>query len=151
MPIADGMTSTKMIRSFEKTHLPVATHLSKRASLNGRIPIFAVSASLVERERQTYIDTGFDGWILKPVDFKRVEIFLTGLVEEDARRGNLYEPGQWERGGWFEMKKTDPFETDTKPSNQPPILANRPAVTSPEGLATNPIDTGDEASKSKTL
>src|SRR6266511_3580203 len=98
MPIADGMTSTKMIRSFEKIHL--TNHLSKRAAMNGRIPIFAVSASLVEREKQKYMDIGFDGWILKPIDFKRVEILLTGIVEERARHGALYEPGQWERGGW---------------------------------------------------
>jgi CheY-like chemotaxis protein len=69
MPIVDGLTSTKMIRSFEKSH---PSHLlSKRAARNGRVPIIAVSASLLEKERQTYIDAGFDGWILKPISFDR--------------------------------------------------------------------------------
>jgi CheY-like chemotaxis protein len=40
MPIVDGLTSTKMIRSFEKSH--PETDLSSRAKGNGRVPIFAV-------------------------------------------------------------------------------------------------------------
>ena len=74
---------------------------SARADTNERIPIFAVSASLVERERQTYIDAGFDGWILKPIDFKRLNTLLAGITDEDVRNSCLYESGQWERGGWF--------------------------------------------------
>jgi CheY-like chemotaxis protein len=85
MPIVDGLASTKMIRSFEKTH--PGNNLSLRASNNGRVPIFAVSASLVERERQTYINAGFDGWILKPIDFKRLNILLLGIVDDDTRSG----------------------------------------------------------------
>jgi hypothetical protein len=148
MPIVDGMTSTKMIRSFEKTHPGI--QLSKRASPNGQIPIFAVSASLVEREKQTYMDTGLDGWILKPIDFKRVDILLNGIVDEEIRNGALYEPGQWERGGWFESRKKDPF-TDTTPSGQAPILANQPSTTSPEPLSTDPMDPTDLPAKSMTL
>jgi CheY-like chemotaxis protein len=93
MPIVDGLTVTKMIRSFEKTH--PQNSLSPRAATNGRVPIFAVSASL-ERERQIYIDGGFDGWILKPVDFKRLNALLLGIVEEETRNAHLYQPGRWE-------------------------------------------------------
>jgi CheY-like chemotaxis protein len=71
------------------------------ANSNYRIPIFAVSASLVEREKQTYVDAGFDGWILKPIDFKRLNTLLAGISDEEVRKSCLYEPGQWERGGWF--------------------------------------------------
>lgn len=98
MPIVDGLTSTKMIRMFEKSKSDI---LSPRASKHGRIPIFAVSASLVERELQTYIAAGFDGWILKPIDFKRLNTLLTGIVEDGTRTSCLYQPGEWERGGWF--------------------------------------------------
>lgn len=99
MPIVDGLTSTKMIRSMEAS----AEHQghSSLANSNYRIPIFAVSASLVEREKQTYVDAGFDGWILKPIDFKRLNTLLAGISDEDVRKSCLYEPGQWERGGWF--------------------------------------------------
>ncbi|XP_044719092.1 phytochrome domain-containing protein [Hirsutella rhossiliensis] len=99
MPIVDGLTSTKMIRSIEGS----SDHkgYSELAALNGRIPIFAVSASLVENERQTYIDAGFDGWILKPIDFKRLNTLLQGISDNNSRSNCLYVAGQWERGGWF--------------------------------------------------
>jgi hypothetical protein len=115
MPIVDGLTSTKMIRSFEKTHT-VSQALSERAALNGRVPIIAVSASLVERERQTYIDAGFDAWILKPISFDRLQVLLSGIVEPSTREECLYKPGKWESGGWFDMARKDAqFEADTKP------------------------------------
>ena len=99
MPIVDGLTSAKMIRSYEKTH--PTRRLSARAALNGHIPIIAVSASLVERDRQTYMDAGFDGWILKPISFLRLAELLAGIVDPRIRHAALYQPGEWERGGWF--------------------------------------------------
>ena len=119
MPIVDGLTSTKMIRSHEKT--TPETALSQKAVLNGRIPIFAVSASLIEKDRQTYIDAGFDGWILKPVDFKRLGVLMAGIVEDDTRNKCLYEPGEWERGGWFQRRQPDVFQASTKPSPKNPV------------------------------
>jgi CheY-like chemotaxis protein len=112
MPIVDGLTSAKMIRAFETTHpsLPSSPSpsptptLSPRAQLNSRVPIFAVSASLVEGKRQTYISAGFDGWILKPIDFKRLNIILNGIVDEGVRESCLYRPGEWECGGWFKAR-----------------------------------------------
>lgn len=118
MPIVDGLTSTKMIRSFEKTH--PADCLSRRAKLNGRIPIIAVSASLEESGRQTYIDAGFDAWILKPISFPRLSELITGIVDPDVREEALYKPGEWERGGWFKAADPDIFEAQTKPSERVP-------------------------------
>lgn len=102
MPIVDGLTSTKMIRTFEtSSSRPQGPELSAIAQNHGRIPIIAVSASLVEREKDTYVDAGFDGWILKPIDFKRLEELLKGIVDDGVRERALYVPGEWERGGWF--------------------------------------------------
>jgi CheY-like chemotaxis protein len=98
MPIADGMTATRMIREFESTTPDAMSH---KAQLNERIPIFAVSASLLESERQTYIDAGFDGWVMKPINFTRLNFLLSGLCDHDARAAASYNPGQWENGGWF--------------------------------------------------
>jgi len=70
----------------------------------------------VERELQTYISAGFDGWILKPIDFKRLNVLLSGIVSEDVRNECLYKPGKWERGGWFEKRQADAFAADTRPS-----------------------------------
>lgn len=119
MPIVDGLTSTKMIRSFEKSH---PTHLlSKRAARNGRIPIIAVSASLLEKERQTYVDAGFDGWILKPISFDRLKHIMLGIVDAGARKENLYKSGGWERGGWFQQAQKDIFSADTSPTERMPV------------------------------
>jgi len=119
MPIVDGLTSTKMIRSFEKSH---PTHmLSKRAARNGRIPIIAVSASLIEKERQVYIDAGFDGWILKPISFDRLKHIMLGIVDSGARKENLYKTGGWERGGWFQQAQRDIFAADTTPTDRMPM------------------------------
>ena len=125
MPIVDGFSSTKMIRSFEKTKS--GSSLSERAVKNGRIPIFAVSASLVERDREKYIDSGFDGWILKPVDFKRVNLLLRGIVDEETRDNCIYQPDKWEQGGWFRSKKDqeDMYEVSTRPSGQKPTAESR--------------------------
>ena len=122
MPIVDGFTSTKMIRSFERSH--VSACLSARAKANGRIPIFAVSASLREKDREMYVKAGFDGWILKPVNFQRVDRLLRGIVDENARNACLFEAGQWERGGWFEERqsRSDIFTTDTTSRKKTPTL-----------------------------
>ena len=114
MPIVDGLTSTKMIRSYEKTH--PSNLLSSRAALNGRIPVFAVSASLIEKNMETYIEAGFDGWILKPVDFKRLAVLLSGIVEEEKRKACLYKPGHWLEGGWFSKVQPTAFASSTLPS-----------------------------------
>ncbi|MCJ1420952.1 Light-sensor Protein kinase [Xylographa parallela] len=114
MPIVDGLTSTKMIRSYEKSH--PTDSLSRRATLNGRVPIFAVSASLIEKERQAYVNGGFDGWILKPIDFKRLSILLLGIVQASTRESCLYKPGEWEKGGWFSKIQPDAFASSTTPS-----------------------------------
>lgn len=138
MPIVDGLTSTKMIRSFEKTHLD----LSPRAKLNGRVPIFAVSASLVERERQTYIDAGFDGWVLKPIDFKRLNVLLKGIVDSEVRDSCLYQPGKWERGGWFHKMQPSALQSSTAPSNESPV--QNPPQEGPEPLQPDKDSLGSD-------
>jgi CheY-like chemotaxis protein len=99
MPIVDGLTSTKMIRAQENSGKEIA--LSSRALLNGRVPVIAVSASLLENERQTYIDAGFDAWILKPINFIRLKELMTAIVDPEVRQGTLYKSGAWEKGGYF--------------------------------------------------
>lgn len=102
MPIVDGLTSTKMIREIE--HSGEHHKLSAVASNHGRIPVFAVSASLMEREKNTYMSAGFDGWILKPIDFKRLETLLFGIIDDKVRNDAVYVSGNWERGGWFRKR-----------------------------------------------
>lgn len=58
--------------------------------LNGRLPILAVSASLHERQRDTIANVGIDGWILKPVDFKRLASLMRGTIDLAARIDDIY-------------------------------------------------------------
>ena len=118
MPIVDGLTSTKMIRSFEKLHQNI---YSPRAALCGRVPIIAVSASLIERDRQQYIEAGFDAWILKPISFDRLNKLMAAVVNKDIRNDCLYQPGSWEKGGWFHTGKHSADEAVTKPSGEAPV------------------------------
>lgn len=107
-----------MIRSYEKIHTNI---YSPRAALCGRIPIIAVSASLIERDRQQYIDAGFDAWILKPIPFDRLNKLMGAIVDTKSREECLYQPGQWERGGWFHKGEKSSEEANTKPSSHVPV------------------------------
>ncbi|OQE46719.1 hypothetical protein PENCOP_c001G01219 [Penicillium coprophilum] len=95
MPIVDGLGATQMIREYEQQELANGTTPAPR------IPIFAVSASLLEENRQMYMDSGFDGWVLKPIDFQRVDRLLGGVRLQWVREEVVYRPGVWEAGGWF--------------------------------------------------
>jgi len=103
MPIVDGIEATRQIREFERN--PTSSiELSPRAVIYGCIPIIAVSASLSEDRVQEYIESGFDGWILKPIDFKRLEAIIGAIEDEQMREGLLYGAENWDRGGWFKIK-----------------------------------------------
>ena len=117
MPIVGGLASTKMIRAFE--HTKDHHGLSKVASNHGRIPVFAVSASLLEQQKDIYIAAGFDGWILKPIDFKRLETLLIGIIDDDIRNDSVYMPGAWERGGWF-RRRTELANSEQASNAEPP-------------------------------
>ena len=144
MPIVDGLTSTKMIRSFEKTHTNI---YSPRAKLCGRIPIIAVSASLNEKDRQHYIDAGFDAWILKPIPFDRMNRLIAAIVDTKIRTECLYEPGQWERGGWFHTGEKSSEEASTRPSGEIPM--STPSAEAQEAAKSEDPSAGDEASTDK--
>lgn len=125
MPSVDGLTSTKMIRSHEAV-CPKSI-LSPRAALNGRVPIFAVSASLVERDRDVYVQAGFDGWILKPVDFKRLAELMEGIVLNETRDKCLYVPGEWEQGGWFNARDGKDGRASTWPLSRGSVDSGKSA------------------------
>ncbi|KAJ5151599.1 hypothetical protein N7492_009894 [Penicillium capsulatum] len=109
MPIADGTVSTKMIREYE-AQAGLAS-LSPKAAQISRVPIFAVSASLQESEKDKYMSSGFDGWVMKPIDFARLNLLLKGITDAEARKDAVYRPGEWENGGWFEQQLSPPLST----------------------------------------
>lgn len=110
----DGRTSAKEIRKLEaRTPHPDNIEPFK---IDGRTPIFAVSASLYEDDRANLAEN-FDGWLLKPlgkctrticrtwltavIDFSRVRAILEGLENSDKRAAEVYRQGNWERGGYL--------------------------------------------------
>ncbi len=101
MPILNGYEATERIRSQEQ-NLELVDRISHK--LNGRIPIFAVSASLSEHQREELFKLGMDGWILKPIDFKRLRALLRGVIDPHQRAKDVYHPGcNWEIGGWLSL------------------------------------------------
>ena len=104
MPLLNGYEATKRIRAVEQDR-----DLIDRASnqLNGRLPIFAVSASLFETQREELFTLGMDGWILKPIDFKRLRTILRGVIDPSQREKDVYNAtANWEMGGW--LSRPDP-------------------------------------------
>ncbi|BGP50676.1 hypothetical protein JCM10450v2_006601 [Rhodotorula kratochvilovae] len=101
MPIMNGVEASRNIRRIER-EAPVDDDKQRETSrLNRGIPILAVSASLPERERPTIVDAELDGWLLKPIDFKRLRQLMRGSFDVEARNAEIYRAGQWERGGWL--------------------------------------------------
>jgi len=118
MPVLNGFDAAKTIRSMESSRAsnssssggktPI-TGLRQSIRLNGRLPIFAVSASLLERQREEMMAFGMDGWILKPIEFKRLRTILRGIVDPKQRKKDLYTPGyDWESGGWLADRVSGP-------------------------------------------
>lgn len=110
MPFVDGNASTRLIRAHESSYL--ATHktplpTSPNCASYGRIPIIAVSASLSEQSCSEYVESGFDGWILKPIDFTRLQMIIAAVMDEEIRKELLYGRTQWGLGGWFRLRSRD--------------------------------------------
>lgn len=106
MPILDGYECTAAIRALEASE---TVEVPRSHRLNGRIPIFAVSASLVESRREEMINLGLDGWILKPIDFKRLQVILNGVMDPAQRKLDIYRPDRsWEYGGWLRRPQPTP-------------------------------------------
>ncbi|KAK1226603.1 hypothetical protein PQX77_010419 [Marasmius sp. AFHP31] len=126
MPILDGYEASERIRLVEKAleggsalPSPLLKTIRLSRQLNGRIPIFAVSASLFEDQRGRLSDAGMDGWILKPIDFKRMNKILTGVVDLEQRERDRYCPGyNWEFGGWLAVEAREAHSRETSTSSE---------------------------------
>lgn len=121
MPILDGFGATKGIRHIESSK-PLNTLPRRSTALVGRMPIFAVSASLTEDQRDYMVELGMDGWILKPIEFKRMAVLLSGIHDIQLRQQHAYHEGCiWEYGGWLEAPLSPgiPIYEDESPASEP--------------------------------
>jgi light-regulated signal transduction histidine kinase (bacteriophytochrome)/CheY-like chemotaxis protein len=118
MPICNGQDACKRIRQHEKQQGRDHKIANRPAAhiLNGRIPIFAVSATLDQSMRQEMCDIGMDGWLLKPIDFNRLRTLLKGLTHLEERQRERWAPGHvWEKGGWLSDPAHRPLEGASSP------------------------------------
>jgi CheY-like chemotaxis protein len=115
MPILDGRKAAATIREIEPKVDEIAPTVKR---VDGRIPILAVSATLLEADR-SQLALHFDGWI-----FKRMLRLLSGISIVQHRVDDAYVRGEWERGGWFNSTKqarrlaSASKEEGTKPSHK---------------------------------
>jgi CheY-like chemotaxis protein len=102
MPILNGYGAAQQIRRIEKACPLPLDAIQPSTDLNNGIPIFAVSTSLKESQREYMMEMGMDAWILKPIDFKRLSVLMRGVTDVEQRRSDMYKPGvNWEKGGWM--------------------------------------------------
>ena len=69
LPEMDGITATRIIKADEK---------------NRHIPVLALTASAMKGEEQKLIDKGFDGYVAKPIDVKKL---LEAITESIKAKG----------------------------------------------------------------
>jgi hypothetical protein len=46
---------------------------------------------------------------------------MAAIVNTDIRKSCLYQPGEWEKGGWFHRGQKSSEEVSTKPSGEAPV------------------------------
>ena len=69
LPEMDGITATRIIKADEK---------------NRHIPVLALTASAMKGEEQKLIDKGFDGYVAKPIEVKKL---LEAITESMKAKG----------------------------------------------------------------
>ena len=69
LPEMDGITATRRIKADER---------------NSHIPVLALTASAMKGEEHKLIDKGFDGYVAKPIDVKKL---LEAITESIKAKG----------------------------------------------------------------
>jgi CheY-like chemotaxis protein len=102
MPLLNGFQATERIRLLEsQSQSQKSTPTTPPADPKPRTPIVAISASLEESRKDEYSQKGVDGWMLKPVNFGRLERLLRGIHDEEVKNELRYQTNTWEHGGWL--------------------------------------------------
>lgn len=66
LPEMDGVTATRIIKADEKNRL---------------IPVLALTASAMQGEEDKILDKGFDGYVAKPIEVKKLLSAITEKLE----------------------------------------------------------------------
>lgn len=68
MPILDGLAAARQIRTLE----------AERA--RSRVPILALTANTLAEDREACLESGMDGFLVKPIDPERLATILAGVA-----------------------------------------------------------------------
>ncbi|KAL4885267.1 hypothetical protein BJY04DRAFT_145318 [Aspergillus karnatakaensis] len=99
-----GMKAARRIRNAEEDALEHAPRRSRygEAPIAYQVPILAILSTTDEPKMPSLIEDGFDGWLIQPFDYARVEQILQSVQNKPLRRREVIRIGQWYKGGWFE-------------------------------------------------
>lgn len=101
--------------------------------------MIAVSATLNEKDRQMYMDAGFDAWLLKPINFARLAQLMLGIIDRKVRTECLYKPGRWDAGGWFEDVQPDVYAALTSPDTRQPFSSDADMIAAKQAESQNEV------------
>lgn len=74
MPILDGVSATKEIIRLER--ISGATHT----------PIIALTANVIPKDRESYIEAGMDAFLAKPIEHNKLEAVLSQFLDSDKAK-----------------------------------------------------------------
>ncbi len=80
LPEMDGFTATRIIKADER---------------NRNIPVLALTASAMKGEEEKILSQGFDGYIAKPIEVKKLLAVISASLsgkKEDSKTGGGGEP-----------------------------------------------------------
>jgi len=81
MPEMDGIEAAISIRAFEKEQ----GSCQKNAEQDRRIPIIALTANAVSGMKEMFIENGFDDFLSKPIEIKKLDEIMWKWIPADKR------------------------------------------------------------------
>ncbi|NLS12024.1 response regulator [Vibrio sp. SM6] len=84
MPVMDGFEATKRIRAYEKEH-----------NTERRVPIIALTASVIDDDVQRCFDMGMDDYVPKPFKGKVLNEKITSLLESSGPMTQTFAAAQY--------------------------------------------------------
>ncbi len=82
MPEMDGYEATEKIREMEQSGPEIQESLISDVSRSSRLPIIALTANAMKRDREKCLEAGMDDFLSKPINIKDLEMALTRWIPE---------------------------------------------------------------------